>query len=54
MKIPLFVKMMRNWWNSNGIKEKSIPLSGILMDEFLIMLTYSGVFHFFPVFDPRN
>ena len=24
-------KKMRNWWNFNGIKENSVPLSGILM-----------------------
>ena len=27
----LYVKIMRNWWNFNGIKKNSIPLSGILM-----------------------
>ena len=30
-KNPLYVKIMRNWWNFNRIREKSIPLSGILM-----------------------
>ena len=29
--IPLYVKIMRDWWNYNGIKENSIPLPGILM-----------------------
>ena len=30
-KTPLYVKIMRNWRNFNGIKKNSIPLSRILM-----------------------
>ena len=30
-KLELYVKIMRKWWNYNGMKENSIPVSEISM-----------------------
>ena len=31
LNAPLYVQIMKNWQNYNGMTEKSIPLSGISM-----------------------
>ena len=40
MKNSTIIKIMRNWWNYNGMKENSIPLSGNSMGKRL----FNGIF----------